>query len=326
MHGLSGRLPVGLQVHVRKREVSSLAEFSAIFSLKRSLLQRRHVKLGVSKGGVCRQRRAWVTTNFSGIMPSGVIFFFFCLQGFLTAVLQNHARLTQTPIDQLSFGFDVLAMDDAVQLATPPDIGVCVSGLHLEGARYVAAHVLCSTNSASTVLCSTDLALPVWSGLLACLVAAHGHHSCSTLYTVYGVYQRFTRQCCRLMRIVPAAYSRLGSSTMLCCLACQLNLLCQPLACCCRWSAELGAIVSPEAGSMTNPLPLVHFKPQQGVEHSRSTSYSCPLYQTSARSGTLSSTGQSTNFVLHIDLHIPTNTVPADWVLQGVAAICSVNE
>lgn len=82
--------------------------------------------------------------------------FIFCLQGFLTAVLQNHARLTQAPIDQLSFGFDVLAVDDAVQLATPPEIGVCVSGLHLEGARYGAAHVLCSTYSALTVLCSTD--------------------------------------------------------------------------------------------------------------------------------------------------------------------------
>ena len=70
-----------------------------------------------------------------------------CLQGFLTAVLQNHARLTQTPIDQLSFGFDVLAIGDALQLATPPEIGVCVSGLHLEGARYVAAAMLPGTDS-----------------------------------------------------------------------------------------------------------------------------------------------------------------------------------
>ncbi|KAL3138895.1 hypothetical protein ABBQ32_005718 [Trebouxia sp. C0010 RCD-2024] len=154
-------------------------------------------------------------------------------QGLLTAVLQNHARLTQMPIDQLSFGFEVLHIEDALQLAAPPEVGVCVSGLHLEGAR---------------------------------------------------------------------------------------------------WSTELGTVAQPEPGSMTSALPLVHFRPQQGPgpgsQHGGSTNsvYSCPLYQTSARSGTLNSTGQSTNFVLHMDLHIPANTVPADWVLQGVAALCSVNQ
>lgn len=54
----------------------------------------------------------------------------------MTAVLQNHARLTHTPIDQLSFGFKVLPVVDAQELTAAPQIGVCVSGLHLEGARY----------------------------------------------------------------------------------------------------------------------------------------------------------------------------------------------
>lgn len=57
------------------------------------------------------------------------------MQGFLTAVLQNHARLTQTPIDQLSFGFTVLPVEDAQQVTAAPESGVYVSGLHLEGAR-----------------------------------------------------------------------------------------------------------------------------------------------------------------------------------------------
>ncbi|KAL3130869.1 hypothetical protein ABBQ38_000199 [Trebouxia sp. C0009 RCD-2024] len=49
-------------------------------------------------------------------------------QGLLTAVLQNHARLTKMPIDQLNFGFEVLRVEDALQLAAPPEVGVCVSG------------------------------------------------------------------------------------------------------------------------------------------------------------------------------------------------------
>ena len=54
----------------------------------------------------------------------------------MTAVLQNHARLTHTPIDQLSFGFKVLAVEEAQELTAAPQTGVYVSGLHLEGARY----------------------------------------------------------------------------------------------------------------------------------------------------------------------------------------------
>lgn len=59
------------------------------------------------------------------------------MQGFLTAVLQNHARLTQTPIDQLSFGFQVMHEQQAQQLSSAPETGAYISGLHLEGARYV---------------------------------------------------------------------------------------------------------------------------------------------------------------------------------------------
>lgn len=87
----------------------------------------------------------------------------------------------------------------------------------------------------------------------------------------------------------------------------------------------MGAIAAPEPGVMTTLLPVMHFEPQLLAEHNVEAEYQCPLYQTSARSGMLSSTGQSTNFVLHIGLPIPSNTETADWTLQGVAAVCSVN-
>ncbi len=80
----------------------------------------------------------------------------------------------------------------------------------------------------------------------------------------------------------------------------------------------------PEPGTMTSLLPIVHFQPQQ-YESASTAEYKCPLYQTSARSGMLSSTGQSTNFVLHICLPFPSNSNAADWTLQGVAAVCSTN-
>jgi dynein heavy chain, axonemal len=53
-----------------------------------------------------------------------------------------------------------------------------------------------------------------------------------------------------------------------------------------------------------------------------STVYHCPLYKVVSRSGTLSTTGHSTNFVMYIEL--PTERKPEDWILSGVAAFLSL--
>lgn len=50
--------------------------------------------------------------------------------------------------------------------------------------------------------------------------------------------------------------------------------------------------------------------------------YRCPLYKTSVRYGTLSSLGQSTNFVVAIELPVSKEHEDDYWVLQGVAALC----
>ena len=76
--------------------------------------------------------------------------YFFLPQGFLTGVLQMHARKHRTPIDFLSFSFTLLDEPTAEVLAAaaaegdgatftpmvPPEDGVLVEGLYLAGARY----------------------------------------------------------------------------------------------------------------------------------------------------------------------------------------------
>lgn len=52
---------------------------------------------------------------------------------------------------------------------------------------------------------------------------------------------------------------------------------------------------------------------------------SCPLYKTTLRAGELSTTGQSTNYVLSVDL--PTvDLSPDELVLRGTALICQLKE
>jgi dynein heavy chain len=68
-------------------------------------------------------------------------------------------------------------------------------------------------------------------------------------------------------------------------------------------------------------MPLIRFIPTQ-TPTKRDKYYACPLYKTTARAGTLSTTGQSTNFV--VTLYIPTDRSSDYWLAKGAALMVIV--
>jgi len=56
-------------------------------------------------------------------------------------------------------------------------------------------------------------------------------------------------------------------------------------------------------------------KPQSGI-------YECPVYKVLSRTGTLSTTGHSTNFVMWFE--IPSSETQDIWIRAGVAAFLSL--
>ena len=71
-------------------------------------------------------------------------------------------------------------------------------------------------------------------------------------------------------------------------------------------------------------IPIIRLVPTPMNEINRDNTYACPVYKTSERKGTLSTTGHSTNFVLWIDF--PSNREQRHWINRGVAALCALDD
>ena len=149
---------------------------------------------------------------------------FFFPQGFMTGVLQTHARNYKIPIDKLNFSFQVLAEEEPSEVEEPPEDGVFIYGLFMDGAR---------------------------------------------------------------------------------------------------WDRENQIIADQFPAEMYSKMPMIWFKPQEEYKPDPEE-YQCPIYKTSVRAGVLSTTGQSTNFIVAVDL--PTKEIPRFWTLRASALLCQLND
>jgi dynein heavy chain len=76
-------------------------------------------------------------------------------------------------------------------------------------------------------------------------------------------------------------------------------------------------------GQKFSVVPMILFKPE--VDHKPSSKdYLCPVYKTSERAGTLSTTGHSTNFVIMVE--VTSKKAPKHWVLRGTAMFCELDD
>merc|ERR1711964_833211 len=151
-------------------------------------------------------------------------------QGFLTSVLQLYARSNHIAVDVLSFEVIVTDTDDPQEFVEPPEQGIMMYGMYMDG---------CAWQYASE------------QGL------------------------------------------------------------------------EEGVITDQQPGIMYIPAPVMHLDPREDY-HPPEEKYMCPFYKTSVRAGTLSTTGHSTNFVMHIELE--TMQLPSYWTLKGAALLSQLND
>uniref|UniRef100_A0A3Q3ICB6 AAA+ ATPase domain-containing protein n=1 Tax=Monopterus albus TaxID=43700 RepID=A0A3Q3ICB6_MONAL len=90
-----------------------------------------------------------------------------------------------------------------------------------------------------------------------------------------------------------------------------------------RWDDDNMVIEDALPRVMNTMLPVVHFEPQQNYMPEPHL-YHAPLYKTSARAGTLSTTGHSTNFVVTVML--PSKRPCDYWITKASALLCQLDD
>ncbi|ROT76025.1 putative dynein heavy chain 3, axonemal [Penaeus vannamei] len=100
-----------------------------------------------------------------------------------------------------------------------------------------------------------------------------------------------------------------------------------------RWDREQRCLVDMVAKQLHDQLPIILFQPapmpeEEGgpaaAEEEVPGMYRCPVYRTSDRSGTISTTGHSSNYIL--DLILPSQLPQSYWVARGAAALTQLDD
>lgn len=83
----------------------------------------------------------------------------------------------------------------------------------------------------------------------------------------------------------------------------------------CKWDYENHRLGESEAKKLFVEMPLLQLKPTIDRVVPTTGIYICPLYKVLSRTGTLSTTGHSTNYVLMME--IASADVPEKWIKAG---------
>lgn len=94
----------------------------------------------------------------------------------------------------------------------------------------------------------------------------------------------------------------------------------------CRWDDSINMLAESHPKKLFEIMPYIWLKPAKTVEIVFDHCYTCPVYKTLDRRGTLSTTGHSTNFVLMIELPMQKKNTLKHWVKRGVALVTQLND
>lgn len=95
-----------------------------------------------------------------------------------------------------------------------------------------------------------------------------------------------------------------------------------------RWDKKENMLADQLPRQLSDSMPIVLIFPcaqdDPAYLAAKDKSYDCPVYKTSQRRGTLSTTGHSTNYVM--SMHLATNKPSRFWINRGVAVVLQLSD
>ena len=89
-----------------------------------------------------------------------------------------------------------------------------------------------------------------------------------------------------------------------------------------RWNNQTHIVDDSIPKQLYTEMPVIWFIPKRNRVKPETGIYNCPMYKVLSRSGTLSTTGHSTNYCMMLEL--PSDRPEDDWVRAGVAVFLSL--
>lgn len=97
----------------------------------------------------------------------------------------------------------------------------------------------------------------------------------------------------------------------------------------CKWDFDRKCLQESEKGKLFIAMPIIQLAPEMVADIPEiiksGNLYGCPLYKTSERKGTLSTTGHSTNFIKYFPIGQPEKDA-SHWTTRGVAMLCMLDD